>query len=638
MDPGAMVSHACRDTDTVDEVDVDAATEPESEGSMEAPLPLQSLQPQQQELASPFPPCAPRLHFAAPSSPAKSCVTRRALVQPPRPVALPIQPSPCVPDALQERALAKANCDSSPYAQRRACRTRASDASLPGASAFAPAVVEAPLPPPLRMDAGFARVWQQPLGVRFSPYPCVRPAFRPQNQNPSSFMVEMPLQRPQFRSRANLPLVRKLEETDRVGRSPGPLREPIRSPFSKAGLPRPAVAAPPLALLSEPPSVTLGGVCSLRRPVQGSARQSDVHARNWQKVWPMWVEVRGTLRQVSPLLRQAQDSCHQEEVERALLTRVSDVTALRYLGTVQQLLAFLRDTEVDLEQFTAVQLVDAVFSLRADPTNKIHATNSLKAIRWITRILRLPWDTASPLLQIFDALKDRQRRESLPLPLAFVAQLERLLRASDLPTQHRIFCGSLLLMVSASLRFSDMLHVEWQTLSLDGFNLRGVTYRSETSCQGMPWAIACEGFLGSPISQAETWPALYLQLLGNVWDEVWRALGDEILPDTLFFSWHCGEFAPLSYGQTCCAVCGLFFESSAQMMQCPASHILSIRPKPLSWRGWQSSFFTSMPGAVRDIIVATVLIYMLEMTRGKHFLRRGVSLARSVPGGCLPPL
>ena len=298
----------------------------------------------------------------------------------------------------------------------------------------------------------------------------------------------------------------------------------------------------------------------------------------------MWVEVRGTLRQVSPLLRQAQDSCHQEEVERALLTRVSDVTALRYLGTVQQLLAFLRDTEVDLEQFTAVQLVDAVFSLRADPTNKIHATNSLKAIRWITRILRLPWDTASPLLQIFDAPKDRQRRESLPLPLAFVAQLERLLRASDLPTQHRIFCGSLLLMVSASLRFSDMLHLEWKTLSLDGFNLRGVTYRSKTSCQGMPWATACEGFLGSPVSQAETWPALYLQLLGNVWDEVWRALGDEFLLDTLFFSWHCGEFAPLSYGQTLCRLRALLREFSPDdAMSCESYTLHSAKATFLAW-------------------------------------------------------
>ena len=260
------------------------------------------------------------------------------------------------------------------------------------------------------------------------------------------------------------------------------------------------------------------------------------------------------------------------------------MTALRYLGTIQQLLAFLRDTDVDLEHFTAVQLVDAVFSLRADPTNKIHATNSLKAIRWVTRVLHLPWDTASPLLQIFDAPKDRQRRESLPLPLAFVAQLERLLRAPDLPTQHRIFCGSLLLMVSASLRCCDMLHVEWQTLSLDGFNLRGITYRSKTSSQGMPWAIACEGFLGSPASQAETWPALYLQLLGDVWDEVWRALGDDFLPDTLFFSWHCGEFAPLSYGQTLCRLRALLRDFSPDdAMSCESYTLHSAKATFLAW-------------------------------------------------------
>ena len=302
-----MASQACKDTDTVEEVDVDAAIEPESECSVEVSLLPQPHQLQQRVLVSPSPPHAPGVHFPAPLSPAKPQMNGHTLVQPARPVALPIQPSPCVPDILQEQAPIMANGNFSASWQRRACRAQASEKSLPRASAFAPAVVEALLPPPLRMDAGFTRVWQRPLGVRFAPYPCIRPAILPHNHNPVCSMVEMPLPRPQFRSKATFPVLRKLEETG-SGTSPGPMLEPGRSPFSKAGLPRSAVAAPPLRVLSGRPKIPkriVGGMPCLRRPIKGSVRQSDAHALNWQKVWPMWVEVRGALRQVSPLLRQS---------------------------------------------------------------------------------------------------------------------------------------------------------------------------------------------------------------------------------------------------------------------------------------------------------------------------------------------
>ena len=188
---------------------------------------------------------------------------------------------------------------------------------------------------------------------------------------------------------------------------------------------------------------------------------------------------------------------HKAALEDALLSRVSDTTALRYLATVRQLLTVLHDMSLDAVSLQPVMLVDAVYAMRADPCAKIHASNSIKAIRWITKVLELPWNPYSPVFQIFDP-QVKQKRESLPLPLGFVVFLERQLREESLACQTRVFAGSVLLMISASMRFSDMIHVDWKSMSMDGVILRGVSYRTKTSQQGMPWAVDGSGFMLLP--------------------------------------------------------------------------------------------------------------------------------------------
>ena len=510
-------------------------------------------------------------------------------------------------------------------------------------SSFAPNLVEAPSPPPLEMGLGYTRIRPPPLGFKASPYPMARPSVPKRSSWVPGF--EMPLPRPQPTSWTTYPRpLTSLPKKNPWVKSGGVLAPTPQArgavlapvPFSKSS------AKPPCAdMLPQASSraVHMPGLCmngderSRILPIampsqQGSVRQSQVHERNWARVWPLWLEVRAELRAVSPLLQQSQHSVRQEDMEKALLGRISDVTALRYLSTVQQLLAFLGDAGISVTPLSAVQLVDAVFALRADPANKIHATNSLKAIRWLKKLLELPWETASPLLQIFDAPKDRQRRESLPLPPGFVVQLERLLRSSELAVQDRIFCGSVLLMISASLRFSDMLHVDWRTLSLDSFDLRGITYRSKTSCQGVPWAIACEGLLGQPLTQAATWPAIYLELLGAVWDEVYAVLGVGFVPDTLFFAWHQGEFSPLTYGKTLYRLRALLREfSPAESASCESYTLHSAKATFLAWMA---------EALISKDSRATPRICTLGMTPGRRWRCRGSSYARLDLVGSLP--
>ena len=278
------------------------------------------------------------------------------------------------------------------------------------------------------------------------------------------------------------------------------------------------------------------------------SRQSVIHKNNWAKIMPIWAEVTSALQHASPILQALETSSHRAALQGALLSRISDTTALRYLATVRQLLTFLHDMSLDAASLPPVMLIDAIYALRADPCAKIHASNSLKAIKWVTKLLELPWNPYSSLFQVFDP-QVKQKRESLPLPLGFVVFLERQLRDANLACQTRVFAGSLLLMICASMRFSDMVHVEWKSISMDGMVLRGVSYRTKTSQQGMPWAIDGSGFLGHAQSCGQSWPALYLQLLGTVWDSMAARFGKDWSPDCLFVMWSEEEFAPLSYSQ-----------------------------------------------------------------------------------------
>ena len=161
------------------------------------------------------------------------------------------------------------------------------------------------------------------------------------------------------------------------------------------------------------------------------------------------------------------------------------------------------------------------------------------------------------MLQFFDCPRDRQRREALPFPLRFASFLESRLRESQLPLVERAFAGAVLLLIVSSLRFSDASHVEWQSLSMDACDLRGLSTRTKTSSNGMPFAASGLCFLGCPATPVSSWVCHYLQVLGCLWDEMCSHFGDDFCPDTLFFLWDPREpvFSPMSYAQARGADC-----------------------------------------------------------------------------------
>ena len=85
--------------------------------------------------------------------------------------------------------------------------------------------------------------------------------------------------------------------------------------------------------------------------------------------------------------------------------------------------------------------------------------------------------------------------------------LERLLRDEQAETATRIVAGAFLVMVGASLRFSDVMRLKWTELSMDGLDLRGLVYRNKMARSGMPFAVAGDGMLGVVDCQGGAWPA-----------------------------------------------------------------------------------------------------------------------------------
>ena len=93
---------------------------------------------------------------------------------------------------------------------------------------------------------------------------------------------------------------------------------------------------------------------------------------------------------LSELLASSQAPCIR--LRQALLSRVSDVTADRYIKVLLQFCSAAEDAELSLGALTSAAIVDLLFTLRAD--SKVHASNPEGLP------LQLPWPLHSPLFQV----------------------------------------------------------------------------------------------------------------------------------------------------------------------------------------------------------------------------------------------
>ena len=420
--------------------------------------------------------------------------------------------------------------------------------------------VPAPVPAPFGLaprariggtDLAFGPVrhfTERPQSACGASAPLPRPDLLVTRSEPYRPVLEYPRPPPVFQSRGTyqVPSMANLDLAGHGLSMPGlsPLRG-LSSGMSQGLVPQMESPAPQVAGVRS----ALPGHAPHRQVEMSGSTQSSRHQAAWVEILPRWQEVLLLVGSASPVVAQIQGSNHYESIANALVQKVSDTTARRYVATSLSLLLTLQELGVDFALVQPLDVIDAIYALRVDEGSYMHPSNSLKAFRWLCNTLELPWQPYSPLMRIFDPDPNRVRRESLPLPVSALVFFERILRTSDEPRAIRVIAGSFLVLVTASLRFSDAQHILWSSLSVDGRTLRGLCYRTKSCKSGVPFAALGQGLLGSLVSDDQSWPFTYLYLLGEIWDEACEVLGSDFVPDSLFFVWEAAEFAPMTYGQ-----------------------------------------------------------------------------------------
>ena len=279
---------------------------------------------------------------------------------------------------------------------------------------------------------------------------------------------------------------------------------------------------------------------------------AQVHAKNWIKALRLWKDLCISLKDASSCLPDIFSSSNCDKLLEKLLCKVSDTTALRYIASAVKMVSALQDLGFPLDAPSQVQLIDSWMAAQKESgkDNSLHSENALKALRWLKQTAALVhWPDLYQALFATGAWKQSSpRKESVPLPLAFVVWLETriLMDAFDVATT--VFAGTVLLCIWGSLRFSDVQHVIWRDSILDDTSFRAASYRTKTS-RFMPFGIHCGGFYQRSASQS--WVMRWLQAFECISS---KDLQSDSPPDFGFMRVAAEDISPLSYCSTLAAL------------------------------------------------------------------------------------
>lgn len=202
----------------------------------------------------------------------------------------------------------------------------------------------------------------------------------------------------------------------------------------------------------------------------------------------------------SPLLQQIQHSAFRREHFARLIDNFAASTLVKYLSALQVFHSLLTDMRIHLAGLSELQLADILVAGRLSKHSE-GATASpsilIKAVRWGFKRLRIdPFSVAfGPLIASFQMKVPKDRRESLPFSLYILTQFERHILVRETSREDVLILGSYMLLLFSGLRFADMQRTAPSSLQWDGTSLRGLAWRTKTSCAGTPFgALAC-GFL-----------------------------------------------------------------------------------------------------------------------------------------------
>ena len=313
----------------------------------------------------------------------------------------------------------------------------------------------------------------------------------------------------------------------------------------------------------------------------------DVHREQHYRNSALFSELCQSHGSFSSVLTQLSQSQHGQVIKERLLSKVSDTTASRYLRSVQLFFVAFEELGGKLEQINEGLFLDAFFTVsRSSEDGPLsNSQNVLKALRWYKKLLGLVTlpDLYGSAFSLMSASSEQEKKESIPLPLIFVAFLEGILLSSTSSLEDQVWAGSFLTAISASLRFADCQHVRWSSLCISQFLLRGLCFRTKTTRSGAPWGLISWGPISCSESPGMTWLPRWVAALDSIWHSLKLRFGPQIVPDCLFFFWAENAFTPASYSQTLCKLRCFLVRAGITAQQARTYTLHSLKTTFLSW-------------------------------------------------------
>ena len=317
---------------------------------------------------------------------------------------------------------------------------------------------------------------------------------------------------------------------------PGPARCEFRQAQTSAALPKQAVGEGSAVFLSS----------------------TSVHSIQWKKALLLWKDLALSIASASASITEILESPMCATLLEHLLRRISDTTALRYIATCTKVVDSLTALNLPLADPTQVQLLDGIFAMqrtfRRDPG--VHSDNVLKALRWLVKAATLGgWpDLYSGLFSTSSWRTLGPKRESVPLPLAFILWLETCILFDYWSSHKVVLAGAVLLCVYASLRFSDAQHIDFSSIVLDSSSFRAGSFRTKTS-RWMPFGTYIGGLYARSFQQS--WVVRWLHAVESA---AVTFISAGHIPDFVFMEFSDDTLSPMSYCTALGCLRGLLVE------------------------------------------------------------------------------
>ena len=249
-----------------------------------------------------------------------------------------------------------------------------------------------------------------------------------------------------------------------------------------------------------------------------------------------WQNILSSLGEESSVHRALERSSHPQEHAGRILDQFAPSTLLRYFSAWQSFHSTLTSLHLHVSGLTESALADALVSISLSKKMECSAgcQITIKAIRWVAThagvsSLSSAW---SPLVESFLRSRiPRELKESIPLSLYTLVQLERRILMSSCPVVEVVIIGAILMCTWAGLRFADAQRCSYNSFCYDGKSLRGSCWRTKTSSRGQPWGVTASGFLSlGTFSWTEKW----LVTMDELWHTSKSTDLDMQVPDFLF--------------------------------------------------------------------------------------------------------